>query len=767
MSDWQKVKQIFNSVIERSPGERREYLDDACAGDPDLRRKVDELLDSYDSTFLEAPGTAPENAEPGRLKPGETLGRYEVECLLGVGGMGEVYLAKDLSLDRKVAIKVLNQKYESSESNTRRFIQEAKAASALNHPNILTIHEIGKTGDSHYIVSEYVDGITLRTLSAKGKLPLKVILHIAAQIAEALSAAHGARIIHRDIKPDNIVVRSDEYVKILDFGLAKLLRPAISQIDEDGPTLQQQATGIGVIMGTVSYMSPEQARGETVDERTDIFSLGSVLYEMIAGRTPFAGASTTETLANLINREPPRLSELASGVPEELQRMISKMLRKDPNERYQTMKGLLADLKELTSQAGAGSAFERMSVPESDKVTAVLPLTTGDARFTTAASTGPVARRSRSFFMIGAAATLMLSAIGIAWYWQQRQQDPATRQTAGVSPAYDLYIRGKVKAGSDDRQEIEGAITLLEQAVAQDPNYAEAYALLAVAYNTKSFQFAPVGERKQLNENAEVALEKSLRLKPNSPEGHFARAVLLWTHPKRFPHEQTIQEHKRAIALDPNFDEAHHRLGMVYTHVGLLDEAFLEIRKALEINPNNTMARFRLGTTNVYAGNFETAISIFKTIPSDVSPLLVERATADALVHLGRLKEAETIVDDYLKANPQDPGGNVTSVKAILYAKAGRKTDAEATIQRAVEIGRGFGHFHHTAYNIASAYAILNQPEEALKWLQDAADDGFPCYSYFAIDHNLDNIRTYPPFVDFMKSLKARMEHFRTVAADD
>jgi tetratricopeptide (TPR) repeat protein len=268
-----------------------------------------------------------------------------------------------------------------------------------------------------------------------------------------------------------------------------------------------------------------------------------------------------------------------------------------------------------------------------------------------------------------------------------------------------------------------------------------------------------------VNENAEIAVEKALALNPNLADGHFARAVILWTHAKRFPHEQAIQSYKRAIALDPNFSEAHHRLGLVYSHVGLLEDAEQEIKKAVEINPNNTMARFRTGTVAAYQGKYEDAITIFKTIPQDISPSLVDRNRADALVHLGRLEEASAIVEEYLKQYPQDEGGNVTSVKAILLAKAGKNQEAEATIARAAEIGQGFGHFHHTAYNIASAYAIMNKPDDAVKWLEAAAEDGFPCYPFFEIDPTLNSLRNQPKFVALMAKLKAQTERFRALAA--
>jgi tetratricopeptide (TPR) repeat protein len=764
-NDWQKIKAIFNSVLEMSPDARAEYMADVCQGDANLRENVEELLNSYESDFMERPDVTREENIGGRISTGSMLGRYEIVRLLGSGGMGEVYLAKDDRLDRKVAIKILNEKYESSEANLRRFIQEAKAASALNHPNILTIHEIGKTETTHYIVSEYIEGKTLREIIVERRLKLSETKDIAAQIAGALLAAHAAGIIHRDIKPENIVVRNDGYVKLLDFGLAKLLPQQPSFIGLEEATVKQNQTEEGVVLGTVSYMSPEQARADSVDSRTDIFSLGCVVHEMIAGRTPFAGRSTAETFANLINKDPRPMSEFVAGVPDELQRIVSKMLCKELADRYQTMRELINDLKDLS--AYASERYDSTSSAEQNQSTAVFEQTTDGLRHSTAA-TGSSAkwyRRPKPAGGIVAIVLLMIAVIGTAIfasvYWRSATPEPAETQTGVRSPAYDLYIRGKVKVTSVNLNDNSAAINLLEQAVAIDPNYAQAWAALAQAYNYRSFYFAPVSEQKTLDENAAVAVEKAMEINPNLAEAHFARGLVLWTHGNRFPHEQTIQAFKRAIDLNPDFDEAHHWLGVVYLHIGLLDEAWDETQKALALKPDNTRGRFRLGVIDVYLGKYEDALSVFKTVPPDSNPEDIYRQQAAALFELGRFTDAQAVVDQFLKNYPADIGGCVTSINAMLLAKAGKRQEAEQAIRHSIEIGQGFGHFHHTAYYIASAYAIMNKPDEAMEWLQSAADDGFPCYSFFAIDPNLNNLRNDPRFISFMEKGKAQMDAFR------
>lgn len=381
--------------------------------------------------------------------------------------------------------------------------------------------------------------------------------------------------------------------------------------------------------------------------------------------------------------------------------------------------------------------------------------------------------QSIRFYVKTAAVAGLVGAIGLGgWLVMNRlkaDETPASSVSinaaadSGRSPAYDLYVRGKVRVGSENREDTEAAIKLLEEAVAIDPNFAEAFAQLARGYNTMAFKYNSDSERKRFHENAEVAIEKALALNPNLAEAHFARGLILWTNTKRFPHEQAIQSYKRSLSLEAELDETHHQLSLVYSHIGLLGEADQSVNKALEINPNNTLARFRAGVYVAYQGKFDEAIAVYKTIPRDFTPLLVDRSMAEALIQTGRLSEAEALVYDYLSRFPQDEGGSFTSVKALLFAKAGKQDEAEEAIRRAVQIGSGFGHFHHTAYNIASAYAALNKPDEAVRWLETAAENGFPNYTYFEVDPNLNNIRGNQRFIEFMIKLKPQWERFKAL----
>lgn len=333
------------------------------------------------------------------------------------------------------------------------------------------------------------------------------------------------------------------------------------------------------------------------------------------------------------------------------------------------------------------------------------------------------------------------------------------------SPAYDLYIRGKVKTGGENIDDTNDAIALLESAVRLDPSCAGAFAQLARAYSRRSFKFTSQEEGRDLRENADVALAKALDLAPNLAEAHLARGVILWTKAKGFPHEHAIKAFHRAVELDPDADEAHHQLSMVYSHVGLLDEAQRHVARAIELNPNNTMARFRVGVYTAWQCRFEDALAVLRTVPADVSPFLVDRVRAEVCVQLGRPDEARRIVDDHLAGHPNDEGGSLTGVRALLLAKAGQRREARRTLALAIELGTGFGHFHHTAYNIAATYAALLEPAEAVHWVDAAAHDGFPCYPYFARDPNLAVLRGFPPFRVLMSQLRKQWKLFKRIGS--
>lgn len=361
---WQRVKEIFEGALERQGDERAAFLDRACDGDAEVREEVESLLRSYEvaGSFMESPAVAHADLDP-KLTPGQRIKHYQIVNLIGEGGMGEVYLATDTILGRRVALKVLPTFVSKDPERLRRFTQEARAASRLSHPNVCVVHEIGETDDGRpFIAMEYVEGMTLRQRIQNQAMKLGDVLDIAIQVAEGLIAAHEAGIVHRDIKPENIIIRPEGYVKILDFGLAKLTERHKSATTTTMPTLLFHSTP-GIVIGTAAYMSPEQARGVAVDERTDIWGLGVVLYEIASGRAPFTGETPTDVVVAIVERDQPPISQHVEGAPPELERIVKKALRKDRNERYQIVKELAIDLRSLRRELEVNSMLERSIIP--------------------------------------------------------------------------------------------------------------------------------------------------------------------------------------------------------------------------------------------------------------------------------------------------------------------------------------------------------------------------------------------------------------------
>ncbi|HEY7179864.1 MAG TPA: protein kinase [Blastocatellia bacterium] len=383
---WEQIERLYHEALEHEPGVRGAFLVRACGGDEELRREVAGLLacDVPSDRFIQSPAIEIaaramaaeqifEASNDSMRSPivASQIGAYQLLEPLGRGGMGEVHLALDTRLGRKVALKLLPAAFTTDADHVRRFAQEARAASALNHPNIITIHEVGEAAienvSMRYIVTEYVEGETLRRRMASAperRMKPSEAIEVASQIAAALAAAHEAGITHRDIKPENIMVRPDGLVKVLDFGLAKLTTPPPEAIDTGAPTLAREVrTTPGMILGTLRYMSPEQARARDVDARSDIFSLGAVLYEMIAGEPLFTGETTADIIAAVINKEPRPLAEFTSESSlsgAELDRIVGKALAKDRQSRYENARDLQIDLQSLKQEFDLTALLTRL-----------------------------------------------------------------------------------------------------------------------------------------------------------------------------------------------------------------------------------------------------------------------------------------------------------------------------------------------------------------------------------------------------------------------
>jgi serine/threonine protein kinase/Flp pilus assembly protein TadD len=374
------VEKIFHAALGCEPDQLGAFLDERCAGDEVLRRKVEELLAAHRQaeSFIETPvatlSTSFDTDEgEADLLIGQTIGHYKILRRISAGGMGEVYLATDAIAGRKAALKFLRACFTGDARRLKRFQQEARVVAGLNHPNVLTVYEIGEIQSTHYIASELIDGETLRQRLSRGRVTVDEAIDVATQVAGALAAAHSAGIVHRDIKPENIMVRPDGYVKVLDFGIAKLAEQELpATMTEEGALLLVE-TNLGSVLGTVRYMSPKQARGAAVDKRTDIWSLGAVLYEMVIGRPPFQGDTPREVMASILSSEAAPLANHVAQAPGELQQIVSSALRKDPNERYQNASEMLGVLKALRRKLEFAAEIIAPSVPVSRKSIAVLP----------------------------------------------------------------------------------------------------------------------------------------------------------------------------------------------------------------------------------------------------------------------------------------------------------------------------------------------------------------------------------------------------------
>ncbi len=367
----QTIEEIFHAALDREPDQVGAFLDAACEGNELLRGKVEALLASHQRAddFIEtsAVGITTKIIENGQadLLVGRTIGHYKISKRIGTGGMGDVYLATDITAGRKAALKLLPTRFTGDAERLKRFQQEAHAVVGLNHPNILTVYEIGEDHSTHYIASELIEGETLRQRLMRGRMELSEAIDVAIQVASALAAAHEAGVVHRDIKPENIMLRPDGYVKVLDFGIAKLAEQEVPVTVPTDEALLLVETNLGSILGTVRYMSPEQAYGAPVDKGTDIWSLGVVLYEMVTGHAPFTGETPGEAMSSILEKEPPPLTSYVAHTAAELQEIISKTLRKDRKERYQSAHQLLEALKNLRHKLEFKAELERSTAAPS------------------------------------------------------------------------------------------------------------------------------------------------------------------------------------------------------------------------------------------------------------------------------------------------------------------------------------------------------------------------------------------------------------------
>lgn len=783
-----------------------------------------------------------------RLAPGTRVGTYEILAALGAGGMGEVYRALDPRLGRDVAVKILPLHLARDPDSRARLDREARAVAALSHPNVLAIYDVGTHEGASYVVTELLEGETLRSRLDRSPLPWRKAAEIGAAIADGVAAAHARNIIHRDLKPANVFLTSDSRVKILDFGLARVGPAESAGSGSEAPT----ETMAGAILGTVGYMSPEQARGERAGTSSDLFSLGCVLYEMVTGRAPFARPSAVQTLNAILESDPPSVVESGKDAPPELDRLISRCLEKDPARRVESARDLGFALRDLEARAAPARARPRRSIlayaaaalgvlalaviavgPLRERFLgtiasarieslAVLPLENlsgdpaqdyfadgitealitdlgkiGSLRVVarpsvmrykgTRAPLEEIARELRVQALVAGSVQRSGDHVRVAvqlidpeterqvWSesFERELRDVLTLQRevaqaiAGelrtkptpeeqarlaksrpVDPeAYELLLRARYLGTRTTDEDSREAIALLERAIAIDPGFAPLHAVLAAAYVSR-LNFLVPEEARELEQKAYAATETALSLDPNIAEAYLARGNLLWTPSYGYAHERAIQEYRRALSLNPNLDRAHEGLARVFIHLGFFEEALQHSAKALEINPSNGLAPFHRAEALLWMGKDEEGLAALSNVPGSTVPEHVEAHAAWALFRLGRREEALAHLRQASRDYPDDVSG------VLADSEPGT---AEELIGR-VEKRKAVGPYHHAAHFAACAYAQMGRADEAVRWLREAAETGFPCYPLFAHDASLDPIRQAPQFRAFLAGMQKQSE---------
>ncbi|PYI81426.1 MAG: hypothetical protein DME26_19970, partial [Verrucomicrobia bacterium] len=656
------------------------------------------------------------SAQPNTALP--QIPDHKLLRCIGRGAYGEVWLACSI-MGTYRAVKVVRRKsFDTDRPFEREFagIQKFEPVSR-SHDGLVDILHVGRNDDAGYFfyVMELADDVrtgaqidpdryeakTLqREIQGRERLSVQECLRISLCLTNALAYLHEQGLVHRDLKPSNIIFVKGA-PKLADIGLVC------------------GTEGTQSYVGTEGYIPPEGPG----TPQADLYSLGKVFYEMATGK----GRDQFPDLPTDLRGNIERAALL------EFNEVLLKACTGDVRRRYQTAHELETDLALLemgrSVRARRGSQRRWAGI----KVAACV------------------------------AAVIALGSLGV-WV-AQRESSNRTSEIAPQSQAEaQAYVQNARILAGRSSSHLEGkknnprVIELLEKAVTLDPGFGEAHAELALAYTIRLFLYAP--EEKDLQEKAYLSVERALALNPKLPTAYLARGRLKWTPFHHFPHADAIDDFAHALALDPNLAEARHYRGLVYIHVGLLEEGMQEFTRAIALNPGNNGAHYRIGETHLLGCEYQKALDKFETIDADFNPDLRAAHICLALIGLGRKEDALSSLRTYLNANPNDSGGLVTSVEAMVHALFQREREAEDAIRRSAT-KRGFGHFHHTEYNIACAYALMNKKDLAIEWLRKSAAEGFNCYPLFERDANLANLKSDPRFLDLLAAEKKRYESFR------
>ncbi len=740
------------------------------------------------------------------------LGRYVIEQPIGAGGMGEVYRARDTRLERTVAIKMLPRETASDSELRRRFLNEARAASALNHPNIVALYDICTDKNIDFLVMEYVDGRTLKELIATDTLSFEQLAGLGSQVALALGAAHAAGIVHRDIKPANIMVTRSNEAKVLDFGIAKLART------DSNP----QLTTDGQIIGTVAYMSPEQTRGEDTDFRSDIFSFGCVLYESAIGRPPFEAASALGLMHQIATADPEPPSLYRADLQPEFVRLVMRCLAKDRSLRPDSAVELATELKSLTfpdrPRAHSRPKCPTLAVvplrvrgPSADQY---LSISLAEALIHRLSSTGKllvrpissviryasdendwakVARELNVDLVVEGTVQIVAGKIRVLvqahrysdsrtlaslkqdgdssdlFALQDRLADSVsdvfvprqrvetdTRVSPTKSPeAFEFYLRAVDRQVHVDKFEMASAIELLTRATELDPDFADAWGLLAQAC-------AQMGSHLDTDpkwfELGEQAIVRTLELDPVQCTALCARGMILWSSSRGFQNRAALRALNAAIKIDPARPTARHQRSAILWHLGFLDAAEQDAEELLSTNP--VLSLLHLGAIALQRGDFEASIESYsRVLEIEPSSVLSHVMSPIPILYAGHLEEARAAVEKARQIFPAESFG--LGLEAIIAGMDGNTTRAEILADEAARSTRSLTHTHHTWHSCAAAYALSGKPEKAIHQLERCAELGLPNYRLFEADPSLRSLRENAQFKELMTRLRREHDSIR------
>jgi serine/threonine protein kinase/Flp pilus assembly protein TadD len=814
---WRTVERLYHEALAQPVERRAAFLMEACADDEQLRREVESLLAQDASAgvvFARGAAAAGLMSDVDRsVFSGRRLGAYQILRPIGAGGMGEVYRARDTKLGREVAIKILPRGFTKDPERLRRFEREARVLASLNHPNIAAIYGAEDIEGIPALVLELVEGPTLADRLANGPIPLSDALPIARQIADALDAAHDKGIVHRDLKPANIKITPDGVVKVLDFGLAKAATSGESTPDlTHSPTVTVGGTRDGVILGTAAYMSPEQARGLTVDKRTDIWAFGCVLFEMLTGHSPFAGTTTADIIVTVLTQEPD-WRRLPEDVPPRLSTFLRSALTKPLDERARGITTLRLQVDQLsalppTLRARRSIAVLPFMFSNDVEQRQALSLGFADALITTfgnvedlsVAPTSAILRYAPDADPRQVSRELsvqqvlqgFVQKIGAQWRVSIQILDPAARRTtfsekydfrmedvfevqdeigrrvaaalesrfATAAPkardryssdpeAYAEFMIGLRTSYEDAPDAVQRAADHLSRAVARDPDFALAHAWLSHVCMQIHFYFD--ADRMWL-QRAEQHCERALTLDPAIAEGHWARAAILWSPVNNFRHAEAIVELERALDARPNFDRAYNRLATVCMHIGRFREARAAHERAMRANPTTNSSRngeWLLLYSGAFAEAEAAAEAWLRQVPGNWS---AHWFGPQPPLMLGQLDLAGDRLAQARGKRVDEP--LLVSLQGMLHARRGERDAALGCVRQALDVPLSFGHAHHTYYQVACVYAVLGDTEKAFAWLERSTETGNACWPFFRVDPHLQTLHSLPRFQRLVERLE-------------